>query len=289
MSTVYRHSKFKILHSELNIMNEDYFLGVHQKEIARLDRQHTAWQLETQGLIESAKLADCNSILDLGCGPGFTTFELAKNCPTATITALDKAALYQDYLRFQIQKSKTKNIELLQANILDLPQQKGLYEGAFCRWFLAFLIADLPAVLEAIYKKIKPGGVFAMMEYLTLDSFTCVPANKSFDAHTKAWNQFYLNNGGDAKIGTYLPSLLEETGFTIESQTCVGGMSPVKHRWWNWWRDAFDNFAPTFVEQGLMTQVDFDALEEYWQKQASTNTGFIYSAVIVQIVARKGT
>ena len=270
-------------------MNEDYFLGVHQKEIARLDRQHLAWQPETQSLIESAKLVDCKNILDLGCGPGFTTFELAKHCPKAQITALDKASLYQDYLSFHIEKNKIPNIELLQADVLDLPKQEDLYEGAFCRWFLAFLIADLPAILEAIYKKIKPGGVFAMMEYLTLDSFTCTPANKSFDAHTKAWNQFYLNNGGDAKIGTYLPSLLEETGFTIESQTCVGGMAPVQHRWWNWWRDAFNDFAPTFVEQGLMTQVDFDALEDYWQKQEAANTGFIYSAVIVQIVARKRT
>lgn len=268
-------------------MNEDYFIGVHQQEIERLDRQHLAWQPETQALIQSAKLADCKNILDLGCGPGFTTFELANSCPKAHITALDKASLYQDYLRFQIQKRKTQNIELLHADILDLPKQEGLYEAAFCRWFLAFLIADLPAVLEAIYKKLQPGGVFVAMEYLTLDSFTCAPANESFDAHTKAWNQFYLNNGGDAKIGTYLPNFLERAGFTIESQTCVGGMAPVQHRWWNWWRDAFNGFAPTFVEQGLMNLTDFEALQAYWIEQEKAKNGFIYSAVITQIVARK--
>ena len=65
-------------------------------------------------------------------------------------------------------------------------------------------------------------------------------------------------------IGTYLPTLLQEAGFTIESQKCVGGLSPAGHRWWNWWRDAFDNFAPMFVEQGLMTQMEFDGMESYW-------------------------
>ena len=270
-------------------MSENYFLGVHQQEIERLDRQHLAWQPETQALIQLAKLADCKNILDLGCGPGFTTFELANTCPKAHITALDKASLYQDYLGFQIQKRKTQNIALLHADILDLPKQEGLFEAAFCRWFLAFLIADLPAVLEAIYKKLQPGGVFVAMEYLTLDSFTCVPANESFDANTKAWNQFYLNNGGDAKIGTYLPSFLEKAGFTIESQTCVGGMAPVQHRWWNWWRDAFNDFAPTFVEQGLLAQADFDALKNYWAEQEKIKNGFVYSAVITQIVARKAT
>lgn len=268
-------------------MTEDYFLGVHQRELERLDRQHLAWQPEMQNLIKTAHLADCKTILDLGCGPGFTTFELAKNCPNSQITALDKATLYQEYLRFQINTHQTKNIQPLHADILDLTNQKGLYKAAFCRWFLAFLIADLPTVLSNIYQKLQPGGVFAIMEYLTLDSFTCSPPNKSFDAYTKAWNNFYLNHGGDAKIGTYLPTLLKKVGFTIEAQECVGGISPVKHRWWNWWRDAFDNFAPTFVEQNLMTKTDFDALNTYWKTQETTETGFIYSAVIVQIVARK--
>lgn len=268
-------------------MTTDYFLGVHQQELERLDRQHTAWQPEMQDLIKTANFADCKTILDLGCGPGFTTFELANNCPNSQITALDKAALYQEYLHFQINKNQTTNIQPLHADILDLTSQKGQYEGAFCRWFLAFLIADLPSILSAIYEKLEPGGVFAIMEYLTLDSFTSSPPHKSFDANTAAWNNFYLNNGGDAKIGTYLPALLQKAGFTIESQKCVGGMSPVKHRWWNWWRDAFENFAPTFVKQGLMTSTDFDELKDHWKKQEATETGFIYSAIIVQIVARK--
>jgi len=33
---------------------EDYFLGVHQKEVERLRRQHLAWQPATQQLIQTA-------------------------------------------------------------------------------------------------------------------------------------------------------------------------------------------------------------------------------------------
>jgi len=266
---------------------EDYFLGVHQKEVERLHRQHLAWQPATRQLIQTAKLPSCKNILDIGCGPGFTTFELATACPASQITALDKATLYQEYLNSKIAQNKTQNISTLQADLLDLPQQAGLYEGAFCRWVLAFLIADLPAVLSSIYKKLAPGGVFAAMEYLTLDSFTTSPPNTSFDAHTKAWNAFYLNHGGDARIGTYLPQLLTEAGFVIESNTCVGGMAPVQHRWWHWWKDAFHDFAPTFVEQGLLSQADFDGLAAYWKQQATMENSFIYTAVISQIVARK--
>ena len=53
------------------------------------------------------------------------------------------------------------------------------------------------------------------------------PPNDGFLANTKAWHNFYLTNSGDANIGTYLPKLLMEAGFTIEHQTCVGGFAPV--------------------------------------------------------------
>lgn len=266
---------------------KDYFLGVHQQELERLNRQHQAWQPETQQLIQDAQLAACNSILDLGCGPGFTSFELAKHCPNAQVTALDKAALYQQFLQYQIKKQQIQNITPLRADILALPNKEKLYQGAFCRWVLAFLISDLSVVLKAIYDKLEPRGTFAAMEYLTLDSFTCSPPSDYFTAYTQAWKAFYLNHSGDANIGTYLPTQLQEAGFTIISEKCVGGLSPNGHRLWNWWRDAFDNFAPIFVEQGLMTQTEFDGMETYWKAQEASGTGFIYSAVILQVVGRK--
>ena len=266
---------------------EDYFLGVHQKEVERLDRQHTAWQPETVQLIKQANLPNCKSILDFGCGPGFTTFEIAKHCPTAQITALDKATLYQNYLKHQIEQKQIKNIQPLYEDVLNLLNHKKTFDGAFCRWVLAFLIPDLPEILSAIYEKLNPGGVFAAMEYLTLGNVLSSPPNKDFLANTKAWHNFYLTNGGDANIGTYLPQLLMEVGFTIEHQISVGGFAPVGHRWWQWWREAHEDFAPIFVEQNLMTAAEHQGATAFFNAQETMDNSFIYSPIIMQIVARK--
>lgn len=266
---------------------EDYFLGVHQQELERLDRQHTAWQPSTQALIERANLSNCKSILDFGCGPGFTTFEIAKHCPNAQITALDKATLYQDYLKHQIEQKQAKNIQPLYEDVLNLLNHPATYDGAFCRWVLAFLIPDLKEILAAIYEKLNPGGVFAAMEYLTLGNVLSSPPNEGFLANTKGWHNFYLTNGGDAQVGTYLPKLLQEVGFTLEHQTCVGGFAPVGHRWWHWWRDAHENFAPVFVEQNLMTEEERLEASTFFKAQETNEKGFIYSPIILQVVARK--
>ena len=269
------------------MLHEDYFLGVHQRELERLDRQHTAWHPSTQQLIEKAGLPNCRTILDLGCGPGFTTLEIAKHCPQSTITALDKATLYQQFLEHQIEKLTIPNVRPLYADVLHLTQQPGQFDGAFCRWFLAFLIPNLEEVLAAVYEKLAPGGVFAAMEYLTLGNVVSSPPNKDFDANTRAWNNFYLTNDGDASIGTYLTGMLEEIGFTITYQDCVGGFAEVGHRWWHWWRDAHLNFAPVFVEQGLMTQSELEGATAFFAEQENNPTGFIYTPIILRVVARK--
>jgi len=123
--------------------------------------------------------------------------------------------------------------------------------------------------------------------YLTLNNTLSAPPNDGFLANTKAWHNFYLTNGGDAQIGTYLPQLLLEAGFTLEHQTCVGGLAPVGHRWWNWWRAAHDDFAPVFVEQDLMTIAEKQAATNFFKAQENNQDGFIYSPIILQVVARK--
>lgn len=268
-------------------MSKDYFLGVSEAELKRLERQHLAWQPETQALIQNAGLPNSKKILDLGCGPGFTSVEISKACPSSKVFALDKSDLYHSYLANKIKVEKLDHIIPIQRDILSPSELHDHYDGAFCRWFLAFLVSDLQQVLSNIYQQLKPGASFALMEYLTLESFTSSPPAASFDAYKKAWIDFYTKHGGDSNIATYLPTALEEVGFTIESITNVGGHSPVNHRWWNWWQDAFDHFAPRFVEEGLMTQEEFDQQNIYWQKAEANKNSFLYSAIISQIVATK--
>ena len=268
-------------------MSEDYFLGVSQDELQRLQRQHIAWQPETIELIKRAELHKAANILDLGCGPGFTSIELSQSCPESTIYALDKSELYHNYLKEKIQSDKLDKITPIQKDIISDTESEELYDGAFCRWFLAFLIQDLKKVLSNIYSKLKPGASFALMEYLTLESFTPSPPSTSFDAYKRAWINFYLAHGGDSNIGSYLPSVLEEVGFTVTSQHCVGGQSAPDHRWYRWWRDAFDHFSPRFVEEKLMSESDRKDLDKYFREQENNKNSFLYSAVILQIVAVK--
>ena len=269
-------------------MTDDYFIGVHERELERLRDQNAAWQSETQALWARAGFADARRIADLGSGPGFTTFDLARVAGSAgLVTAIDKAAPFLRYVEDEAQRRGVANVRTLEADVAGDALGEARFDAAFCRFFLAFVIDELDAALANVRDSLAPGGVFAMMEYLTLDSATCSPPLRGFDAHTRAWIAYYRANGGDTTVGSILPSRLAAAGFEVVSIECVGGMARAGTRWWTWWGRLMSDFGDKLADGGFMGADEVRELREDWARASQDPLAFIYTPVLVQIVARK--
>jgi precorrin-6B methylase 2 len=269
-------------------MAEDYFIGVHARELERLREQHAAWLPETEALWTAAGFRAGQHLADLGSGPGYTALDLARVVgPSGRVTALDKASPFLGYLAAEAAKRGLSNIATIEADVTAIETIGGPFDGAFCRFFLAFLVGDLERVLRTIHRSLAPGAAFAAMEYLTLGSATASPQMHGFDAHTHAWEAYYRKNGGDTSIGTYLPARLAAAGFAVVSLQCVGGMAPVSHRWWGWWGRLIADFGDTLAREGCMTRDELDMLRTDWAAASTTPGAFIYTPILLQVVARK--
>src|SRR5687768_8815425 len=142
-------------------MNDHYFIGVHARELERLKDQHAAWEPETRALWQRAGFGAGQHIADLGSGPGFSAFDLADVVgPSGRVTALDKAAPFVGFLSAEAKRRGLANTVPVVADITHTDALGGPFDGAFCRFFLAFLTADLEPVLARIHGSLKPGGVF---------------------------------------------------------------------------------------------------------------------------------
>ena len=269
-------------------MSDDYFIGVNAPEIDRLRGQHEAWRPETESLWRDAGFHTFTSVIDFGCGPGFTSLDLARTVGSSGgICAVDKASSYLDYLGNQARTLAMTNVTVLHADVTQRRSISGHFDGAFCRWFLAFLKDDLDVALDNIRESLRPGGVFAAMEYLTLRSVTCSPSSAAFDANTRAWIDFYDQHGGDSSIGKTLPRRVTAAGFKVRSLRCVGGMADPQHRWWAWWDQLIRDFGPKFVELGLLRIDEWDALQRDWAIFSEQPNSFIYTPILLQIVAER--
>ena len=269
-------------------MPGDYFIGVNASEVDRLREQHEAWRPETERLWRDAGFDTCVSILDLGCGPGFTTLDLARHAgPSCEVCALDKAAAYLDYLAAQAVSSGVANVSVLKADLTgrgSIPRQ---FDGAFCRWFLALLRDDLDQAVRNIRDALRPGGTFAAMEYLTLRTLSCSPPSAAFDAHSRAWIDFYAQHGGDTSVGERLPQRLLDAGFEIRCVRQVGGVADPRHRWWAWWGRLIRDFGPQFVENGLLTGREWEALQQDWAALSEQPDAFLHTPTLLQVVAQR--
>ncbi len=270
-------------------MPEDYFIGVHQRELERLRGQHAAWEPETRALWSRAGFAAGQRIADLGSGPGFSAMDLSLVVgPEGSVVAVDKATSFLAFLGHEACRRNIRNVHAAEADLLRPGALAGPpFDGAFCRFLLAFLIDDLDRVLAAIYQSLKPGGVFAAMEYLTLESVTCSPPIRGFDAHTRAWMQYYLNNGGDTAVGAVLPQKLAAAGFEVMDTACVGGMAGPAHRWWAWWGRLIADFGEKLAVDGLMAHDALRQLEEDWAIVSRQADACIHTPVLVQLVAKR--
>ncbi|MCP9924925.1 methyltransferase domain-containing protein, partial [Synechococcus lacustris C3-12m-Tous] len=79
-----------------------YVLGTHSEELERLGRQHQIWQAEAMAAWDKAGFKSGDRLLDLGCGPGFASFDLAKRVgSTGQVLGIDQSPSYITYLNKQ--------------------------------------------------------------------------------------------------------------------------------------------------------------------------------------------
>ncbi|MGE5606417.1 MAG: bifunctional demethylmenaquinone methyltransferase/2-methoxy-6-polyprenyl-1,4-benzoquinol methylase UbiE, partial [Bacteroidota bacterium] len=124
--------------------------------------RHRYWR---QTLIELSGVFQGASVLDVCCGTGMITLELAEKAgPRGKVVGVDFSEGMLRVARRKREKSKFRsNIELIEANALKLPFAENTFDCAVIGYGLRN-VADLKQALLEIKRVIKPGAGFASLE-----------------------------------------------------------------------------------------------------------------------------
>ncbi len=128
---------------------------------ARHDMIERQWGPLSDGLLELARVAPGDRVLDLACGVGDPALAAARRVgPTGTVIATDIAP---DMVAFAAQRAAAaglRNVEPheMDAEAIDLPDAS--VDAVICRLGLMFL-PELDRALDGVHRVLVPGGRFA--------------------------------------------------------------------------------------------------------------------------------
>jgi SAM-dependent methyltransferase len=264
---------------------QEYVLGTDHDELARLGFQHQVWAEQTARLWRLARFAPGQRLLDLGCGPGYATTDLAQLVGQAgAVVAVD---LSQRFLRALAQRVTTlgvTNVSWHEQDATALALPPASVHGAFVRWVFSFT-PEPARVVAGLHRALAPGGRVAIFDYVHYEAFTMAPGSEAIDRVIVATGRSVRDAGGDFGVGRVLPSLLEDAGFAVEHIEPIVRVARPHEALWQWPATFFANYLPVLEAKGYITADERTAFTTVWDTRSRDAAAYLVTPIMVGVVA----
>lgn len=264
----------------------DYALGVNDVEIERLGLQHRVWRARMLDLWRAAGLRQGLAALDVGCGPGWASVDLAELVgPRGRVVAVDRAPTFLAHARALARAHKLDWLDVREGDVSAPLPVDAPVDFAWCRWVLAF-VADRPSALAAIAAAIKPGGVVAIQEYLDYDAWSLIPRDAAFQRFVSAVSAHWRAEGGEPDTAIELPKLLDAAGFDLlRFQPIVDVVDPLDMLW-AWPASFVASGTARMVDVGRLSSADAEAARAALARTEAAG-GRMTTPITAHLIARK--
>ncbi len=246
----------------------------HHESVLRSHRWRTAANSAAYLL---PRLTPGQSLLDVGCGPGTITVDLAARVAPGRVTAVE---LTEDALRLaraEADVAGQTNIDFAVADVHALDWPDDTFDVVHAHQVLQHA-ADPVRALSEMGRVCRPGGTVAVRDG-DYAAFTWYPLVPALDDWLTLYRRMARVNGGEPDAGRRLLSWARAAGFTDVTATasvwCYA--TPADRQWWGgMWADRIvqSDLARQVVAAGLATDADLRRLADGWREWAAADDGW---------------
>lgn len=268
--------------------DRDYVLGTHDAEIERLALQHRVWRPRTLDGWRRAGFTIGQTILDVGCGPGYATLDLAEIVGSdGRVIAMDRSRRFLDTLEAARSERGLDQISVHEIDLGEGPLPSVQADGAWCRWILAFL--ERPRdLLRRVRDVLRPGAAFVIYEYFDYATWRLAPRSPELEEFVAAVIASWRASGGEPDIALELPRWLEELGFRLVSLHPIVDVVTPSNFVWHWPKSFIATGTRRLVELGDLTPERASAIRKaFAAAEKAPHTRMITPAVLETIAIRE--
>ncbi len=264
---------------------EQRYTHGHHESVLRSHRWRTA---ENSAAYVLGELAPGRSLLDVGCGPGTLTADLAERTAPGRVVALDAAEDVLAEARRVLAERGFDGAEVVTGDVYDLAYGDDSFDVVHAHQVLQHL-GDPVAALREMRRVCRPGGVVAVRD-ADYAAMTWWPETPPIERWLDVYRATARANGAEPDAGRRLVSWARAAGFgEVRASASVWCFAtPEDRAWWgSLWADRStgSSFAVQAREHGLVDTVEQERIAEGWRTWAAADDGW-FAVLHGEVVAR---
>ena len=265
----------------------EYVLGTHDVEVQRLGLQHQVWRDRARDAWRRAGFSAGQTIIDLGCGPGFASLDLAALAgPAGRVVAVDQSARFLAVLEEMARARERSNITTLELDLDAGDRPLPAADAAWARWVFAF-VRDPRRLVERLAAALRRGAAVAIHEYFDYATWRVSLPEPELEAFVAAVMASWRGAGGEPDIGLQLPGWLDECGFELQPLRTHVDLVPPGSDGWRWLAAFVHSGLDRLVTVGDLAPDRAAAMAAAMQRAEADPRSLMVTPAVVEMVARR--
>jgi ubiquinone/menaquinone biosynthesis C-methylase UbiE len=217
------------------------------------------------------------SLLDVGCGPGTITCDLARRVAPGPVVGVDTAEEVLVEARRLAAETGPATVTFEAGSVFDLRFDAGTFDVVHAHQVLQH-VGDPVAALVEMRRVCRPGGVVAARDS-DYPGFRYFPDEPAMGRAIAAYGQLTRINGANWDAGRRLLAWAHAAGFpsVVPSASVWCFATPEDRAWWGGlWAERFtrSSVAEQLVAHGLATAEDLVSFGDGWRRWADSPDGW---------------
>jgi len=256
-------------------MARNVYTHGHHESVLRSHRWRTA---ENSAGYLLPSLTDGMSLLDVGCGPGTITMDLAERVGSGRVTALEHTDAALDLARAEARRRGTGNVDFVVDDVHRLGFDDDTFDVVHAHQVLQH-VADPVQALREMRRVCRPGGIVAARD-ADYAGFSWYPQLPELDEWLSLYRSAARANGGEPDAGRRLLAWARAAGFrdvTPSASVWCHATPADRQHWGGMWAERIvaSDLASQLVRSGAASRDDLDRISAAWRAWADDEDAWL--------------